>query len=82
MNIRVFTKDSVKQNVVAGGKPLAQPKSVAAVTQGVYLFCASAKENVTRTIQLLMERTTKIMMMKCKIYNHLLVCPLGHFYAN
>ena len=40
MNILVSTKDSVKQNGVAGGKPLARLKSVAAVTQGVYLFCA------------------------------------------
>ena len=82
MNILVFTKDSVKQNMVAGEKPLARPNSVAAVTQGVYPFCASAKENVKRTIQLMMKRTTKIMMMNSKMYNHLLVCPLGHFYAN
>ena len=81
MNILVFAKDSVKQNVVAGGKPLARTKSVAAVTQGVYPFCASAKENVKRTIQLMMKRATKIMMMS-KMYNHLLVCPLGHLYAN
>ena len=61
MNILESTKDSVKPSVVAGERLLARPKNAAAVEQDSYHFCASAKENVQRTTQLL-KRTMRMMM--------------------
>ena len=61
MNILESTKDSVKPSVVAGDRLLARPENAAAVEPDSYHFCASAKENVQRTTQLL-KRTMRMMM--------------------
>ena len=56
-------QNSVIPSVVVGERPLARPKDAAAVKQGVYQFCASAKENVQRTIPLVVKWTMRMRMM-------------------